>query len=150
MNTYWGTKVKTGENVLDGDTALIYMRIRHQTGGDTARVGRQQQVLKSIMTEMSSMNKTKLLSVVSELTKYVRTGYSSENLLTLATDALMNGWFNYKTVNMSFPDETCAVGSTIDGAWYWVVDFPLAAQDLQNAIFGKSNIVLLENREKWI
>lgn len=150
MNTYWGTKVKTGENRLDGDTALIYMRIRHQTGGDTARVGRQQQVLKSIMNEVGTMNKGQLISVISEMTKYVRTGYSSENLLSLATEAFVNGWFNYAVKNLSFPDETCAVDSTINGAWYWLVDYPIAAQGLQTELFGKSNIVLLENRRYWV
>lgn len=150
MNTYWGTKVKTGENRLDGDTALIYMRIRHQTGGDTARVGRQQQVLKSIMNEVGAMNKSQLISVISELTKYVRTGYSSESMISLATEAFTQGWLDYEVYNMSFPDENSAVDSTINGAWYWLVDFPLAAQGLQTELFGKSNIILPENREKWV
>lgn len=148
MNTYWGTKVKTGENVLDGATALIYMRIRHQTGGDTARVSRQQQVVKSVMNEVKHLNKTELVSLMTEIIKYVRTGYTSDEILSLAVDALLNGWFNYNINQLSFPEETYAKGETIDGSWYWKVDFPIAAQKMQTALYGKTNIILLQNRNK--
>lgn len=150
MNTYWGTKVKAGTNVIDGATALIFMRIRHQTGGDTARVGRQQQVIKSILNEIKNQSKTELISLVSEVTKYICTGYTSEQLLSLATDALLNGWLEYNMVQYSFPDDESAVGTTIDGIWYWKVDYPLVAQKMQWAFYGKTNIELYQDRESWI
>ena len=146
MNTFWGTSVHTGENVLDGATALIYMRIRHQTGGDTARVSRQQQVVKSVMNEVKNLNKAELVSLVAELLKYIRTGYSSDEILSLSADALVNGWFNYQVKQQSFPGEDCATGTTIDGIWYWKVDFPLAAQKMQNSLYGRTNIKLSEDR----
>lgn len=147
MNTFWGTKVKTGENVIDGATALIYMRIRHQTGGDTARVSRQQQVIKSVMNEVKTLNKTQLVSLVTEIIKYVRTGYTSDEILAISVDALLNGWFNYGINQLSFPDEDCATGTTIDGTWYWKTDFPLAAQRMQTALYGRTNIELLSDRK---
>ncbi len=150
MNAYWGTNVKTGINRIDGATALIFMRIRHQTGGDTARVGRQQQVIKSILNEIKNQSKTELISLVSEVTKYIRTGYTSDQLLSLATDALVNGWLEYNMVQYSFPDNESAKGTTIDGIWYWKVDYPLAAQKMQWAFFGKTNIELYQDRESWI
>lgn len=150
MNTYWGTKVKTGENRIDGATALIYMRIRHKTGGDAARVGRQQQVIKSILNEIKSQSKTELLSLVTEITQYIRTGYSSEQLLSLAADVLVNGWLEYDMVQYRFPDDESAVGTTIDGIWYWKVDYPVCAQKMQWALFNKTNIELFEDRASWI
>jgi hypothetical protein len=30
--------------------------------------------------------------------------------------------------------------------WYWAVDYPLAAQTLQKAIYGKTNIELSSDR----
>ncbi len=146
MNTYWGTKVKTGENVVDGATALIYMRIRHYTGGDTARVSRQQQVIKTVFNEMKKQSKTELIALMTELVKYVRTGYTSNEVLSLSADALTKGWFDYKIQQISLPDESCSTGTTIDNVWYWQVDYPLAAQKMQKAIYGKSNIILSEKR----
>ena len=150
MNSDWGASVKAGESRIDGATALLYMRIRHQTGGDSARVNRQQAVIKEIFKELKTLSKSELVSLISSITKYIRTGYSSEQMLSLATEALMNGWFDYTVKQVSLPDDTCSVGDIIGNVWYWKVDFPLAAQKMQYALYGKTNIVLKENRVSWI
>lgn len=146
MNIYWGTNVKVGENILDGATALIYMRIRHQTGGDVSRVSRQQQVVKAVISEMKQQSKTELVSLMTELIKYMRTGCTSNEVLAMTADAFIDGWFNYNINQISLPDDQCAVGEIIDDIWYWQVDYPLAAQKMQMALYGKTNIVLKENR----
>ena len=154
MNTYWGTDVTEGKNLLDGDTALIYMRIRHQTGGDEARVGRQQEVIKQIFARLKTEDTKSIVTLIAEITKYIRTGYTSQQMLALATDALVNGWFDYKVRQMSFPDGDSAIGFTVNesgsNVWYWRVDYPIAARSMQIAFYGKSNIVLEDNRKSWL
>jgi hypothetical protein len=39
---------------------------------------------------------------------------------------------------------------TIDTHWVWVVDYPLAATDVQNYIYGESMITLADNRTSWL
>lgn len=51
-NTCGFKHLTTGKNTLSGDEALIYMRIRKgNTGGDTARVNRQQTVIKQMLAK---------------------------------------------------------------------------------------------------
>ncbi len=154
MNTYWGTSVSVGANTLSGEDALIYMRIRHQTGGDEARVLRQQTVIKEILNKLKQFDKAKLLSVIGELVPYIRTGYNSNQMLSLAADALTNGWFDYKLIQTSFPNKNCAGEFTVkengNKVWYWKVDYPLAAQELQKLLYGTTNISLDKDRKSWL
>ena len=150
MNKFWGTKVKTGKNEINGDTALIYMRIRHQTGGDEARVTRQKQVLKAIIDKVKSKNNTQLASLITEIFKYIRTGYTSDQMLSLSAQALAGGWFNYEFNEFSLPDKECAGEITVKNIWYWKVDYPRAAQKLQLALYNKTNILFYPNRKDWI
>lgn len=154
MNTYWGTRVPVGKSTLSGADALIYMRIRHQTGGDSARVMRQQNVIKEILSKLKVLDKGELLSLVTKIVPYLRTGYTSNQMLSLAADAVVNGWFSYQIVQTSFPDEASAKGFTVlehdASVWYWKVDYPVAAQKLQLLLYGKTNITLNKNRTSWL
>lgn len=153
MNENW-TEMKSGLQHLNGEQALIYMRIRHETGGDEARVGRQQKVISKIIEKTQSYSKTKMISLVNAVIPYVRTGYSGTQAVSLATDALLKGWLNYSVKKVSLPDSDCSaefrVKETSGKIWYWKVDYPIAAQKMQTALYGKTNIVLDENRKSWI
>lgn len=158
MRNEWGcTRVDgAGEYTLKGEDALLYMRIRNGVGGDEGRVGRQQKVLKKVISMLSGYSKTALLGLIGDLTEHVRTGYTSNQMLSLATQALQEGWFDYKISQITTPveDET-AVGFTVKNSrgqkiWYWKVDFPLAAQRLQKALYGTTNITLEKDRKSWI
>ena len=146
--------MKSGTQHLNGKEALIYMRIRHETGGDEARVSRQQKVIGQILNKAKSYSKTKMISMVNTLIPYIRTGYTGTELVSLATDALVNGWLNYDLKKTSLPDSDCAAEFKVkEGSnkiWYWKVDFPVAAQKLQTALYGKTNIELDKNRKSWI
>ncbi len=150
MNTYWGTNVTNGQNNIDGETALIYMRIRHQTGGDEARVTRQKQVINAIINRLKTMNASSMASLVGEINKYLRTGYSSEELLNLVPQAVTGGWLNYSIKEFSLPDKECAGEITINNIWYWKVDYPRAAQKLQLALYNKTNVLFHTGRKDWI
>ncbi len=150
MNEFWGTNVSVGENEIDGATALIYMRIRHQTGGDEARVTRQKQVIKAIIDKVKSKSNTQLASFITEIFKYIRTGYTSDQMLSLSAQALTGGWFNYEFNEFSLPDKECAGEITVNNIWYWKVDYPRAAQKLQLALYNKTNILFYPARKDWI
>jgi LCP family protein required for cell wall assembly len=137
---------------VDGYHALTYMRIRKgATGGDTARVGRQQKVILYLMNKLRDSNVSEIMAAANAVIPYVRTGLTSENILAYAVTAVTEGWLKYDIKQLTLPDSTCSVSFTNpeDGGSYWKVDFPLSAQKLQNALYGKSNIVLDPNRKKW-
>ena len=150
MNTYWGTNVRLGENNLDGATSLIYMRIRHQTGGDEARTARQKQVIKAIINKLKEKNATSMATLIKNIGQYIRTGYTSEELLDISLKAIKDGWLNYNITEFSMPDKECAKEKTINGIWYWQVDYPRASQKLQLALYNKTNVLFYPDRKPWI
>ena len=78
---------------------------------------------------------------------YVKTSYSEAELVSLATKAVVGGWVHFQTEQYVVPDEASRKAHSGD-VWYWEVDYPLAAQTMQNNIYGKTNIVLNENRNR--
>lgn len=145
-------RLSTGKNTLSGQEALIYMRIRENIGGDEARVDRQQRVIKQMLAQAKSYGVSSMLSILNTMIPYIRTGLSSTDMLSYATNALTNGWLDYSIRQMSLPDNDCARGfrNTADHLWYWKVDYPVAARKLQLALYGQSNITLEANRKSWI
>ncbi len=145
-----------GTYLLNGEDALLYMRIRTGVGGDKARVGRQQKLLKQVLSMLSSYNKASLLSLITDLTPHVRTGYTSNQMLSLAAQALQEGWLDYQILQYTAPTEDqTAVGFTVKNSrgqkiWYWKVDFPLAAQQMQKTLYGTTNITLEKGRKSWL
>ena len=127
------------------------MRIRYNSGGDTARVNRQKTVITQVIKKMRGQSASTIASLILEISGYIRTGYSSNQMLSLATEALSNGWFNYNIKQLTLPDSQCSKGGFwVNKVWYWKVDFPVAAQKMQLALYGTSNIELDPNRKSWL
>lgn len=149
-----------GSKKLTGEQALAYCRIRH-IDGDDVRADRQKTVLMSVFNQLKSASVMKLTSVVSNLLPYVKTGFSKSEILSIGQYALKNGWLSYKIVTHTVPKNgtradgtpiTVCVGgkgSNFYNTWCWKVDFPLAAQVLQEKVYGKTNITLAENRPNF-
>ncbi len=150
LNSECGFNISSGENEFDGNQALVYMRIRKgNTGGDEGRTIRQQKVIKQILAGIRSYSKTSMLSLVNKLLPYVRTGYNSTELLGFAADAVVNGWLKYDIKQATLPGGNVRGECTINKIWYWKVDYPLAARELQLLLYGRSNIVLDADRKGW-
>ena len=140
-----------GTYVLNGHEALMYCRIRKgNTGGATARVSRQQELFTKLIGMAGELSRTQLISLVNALIPHIRTGLSSTDILGYAITALTDGWFDYEIKRVTLPDDNCATGMTVSGLWYWKVDFPVAAQKLQKALYGSTNITLAPGRKSWI
>jgi len=149
----WNVNPKGDTVHVNGAHALTFMRIRKGgTGDDQGRVARQRYVLSIILKTAMNFDIAKMMAVVQAIIPYVRTGLTSTDILAYATTALTEGWLKYEIKQVTLPDSSCAKGFTNpeDGAWYWKVDFPIAAQKLQKAIYGKTNIVLDPNRTSWL
>ncbi len=155
LNPSWKWKVTGSPQTfhVGGEDALLYMRLRKgDTGGDQGRVGRQQKVIKTLISEVKNYSTAQMISAVNAVIPYVRTGLTSTDILAYAVTALSEGWLNYDIKQITLPDNDCAkdFSNPADGGWYWKVDFPVAAQKLQMALYGQSNIKLDSNRKKWI
>lgn len=149
----WKIDVREQSMHVDGGHALTYMRIRKgNTGGDEARTGRQQKVMMTLVDMVKNYSTAQMVSLVNEVIPYVRTGLNSNDILAYAITALSEGWLKYEMKQLTLPDSTCCkpFKNPADGGDYWKVDYPVAAQKLQMALFGKSNITLDKDRKPWV
>lgn len=143
LNDFYGWDLQSGSSVtLNGDQALAYCRSRKCfADGDVTRTQNQRTLIMSLLRKMSTVETSEISGYVAKFYPYFETSYSENEIINLATKAVIGGWFNFTVQEKVFPGEDARTpysGST----WYWEVDYPLAAQQMQEFIYGKSNIEL--------
>lgn len=69
-------KLSPGHYVLKGKKVVDYMRIRYNSGGDTARNQRQRDLIIYVMDEMKNMDKKDILKFATKLMPTIKTSYS--------------------------------------------------------------------------
>ena len=138
----------SGEIQLNGEQALAYCRIR-QLDSDNARADRQKTCLKKIFEKVKDGSKVTLLKVVNSMIPYVKTGFSTNEIVSIAKYALSQGWLTYDVNMTSVPYNRInedGMGGTYYGAWVWRPDYPADSYYLQTLIYGKSSITLAQER----
>ncbi|MCQ2472342.1 MAG: LCP family protein [Clostridia bacterium] len=140
---------------LNGTQALIYSRIRY-LDSDVNRTGRQRKVIKSLIDSAKGATKGQLVNAYKKVAKYLRTGYTQSEVLSLVGAAVAQDWMSFEINEITLPAEqgvemmsTMLHPTSSPNAlqWVWIVDYPLCAQKLQLAIYGESNIILKEDRD---
>lgn len=136
-----------GDNVhLNGQQALWYCRIRKcDTDGDVSRTRRQRQFISAVIEKTKQVKLTQINDILDTLLSQVKTDCPTSKLISLATQALVGKWYDFEIVSNSLP----APENRLDysgAAWVWIVDYPADAKALQEKIYGKSNIVLNDER----
>lgn len=138
----------SGELRLTGEQALAYCRIR-KLDSDNARANRQKTCLTKIFEEVRGGSLTTMLKVVNKLLPYVKTGFSTNEIISIAKYALSQGWLSFDVKMTSVPDARInekGAGGIYYGAWCWKADFPQDANYLQTLIYGKASVVLAQRR----
>ncbi len=78
--------LKKGQQHLDGDKALQYVRFRHDKLSDFSRTERQRQFLKAVALKlMDGWNLIKLPDILREVVPYIETNMTSNDMLKLGT-----------------------------------------------------------------
>ena len=150
-NNRYKLSMPYGDDVtLNGEEALAFCRIRGcDADGDVSRTRRQRQVINAMINRVTNASVSDLNKYLNALLPYVYTGFSKSEILSLGMKAITNGWAFYERSELQIPTpETRTSGSM--GSWIWVIDYQLAAQTLQNELYGESNIVLEEGRTTLI
>ena len=150
-NNRYKLSMPYGDDVtLNGEEALAFCRIRGcDADGDVSRTRRQRQVINAMINRVTNASVSDLNKYLNALLPYIYTGFSKSEILSLGMKAITNGWAFYERSELQIPTpETRTSGSM--GSWIWVVDYQLAAQTLQNELYGESNIILEEGRTTLI
>ena len=137
----WGERV-----TLNGYQALTFCRIRHcDVDADISRTRRQRQFITALIERSKEVKMSQIDELLERFSPYIRTDCPKSELASLASQAILNKWYNYEIVSNSFPQEDERLDYS-GYAWVWIVDYPLSAYHLQNLIYGESNIILSDDR----
>ncbi len=134
---------------LNGAQALVFARIRHSDAdSDVSRTRRQRQVIMALINSAKGASLSQLSNALDTLFKYVKTDLTKMQILSYAAQALANGWMNYEIVQTPISDTDVFRTGYVGDESVVLMDFPLAAQRVQEAIYGEgeSNIVLEDGR----
>lgn len=135
---------------LNGEEALVFARIRKSdSDSDVSRTRRQRMVITSLIQSAKGASLSQLNDAVDVLFTHVKTDLNKMQIVSYAAQALANGWVNYEIIQHSFLSESDVFrGGNINGSSVVFIDYPLAAQKVQLAVYGDTNIILEEDRVK--
>jgi LCP family protein required for cell wall assembly len=147
LNRNYGFDIESGSAVrLNGDEALAYCRSRKcYNDGDVTRTANQRRVLLGLLNNATRVKASEVADYVATMMPYLESSYSEAEVISLGTKAIVSGWADYNVYQLVLPDEASRTAHSGD-VWYWEVDYPLAAQTLQHAIYGTTNITLNDDR----
>ena len=132
---------------LDGWEALVYARIRKSdSDSDVSRTRRQRKVIMALMESAKGAGVAQLNSALDMLFKYVKTDLTRMEILSYGVQGLTNGWLNYEVQQTTIADDDVFKTGYVGSASVVFIDFELAAQRIQTAIYGDSNITLADDR----
>jgi len=95
-NSYQVFAIKQGQHHLDGETALKYIRTRHDRNGDFARMKRQQQILIALKEKISSLHPLWNLAVVLNVWQTIKNHFKTN----LSIKNIKKFWKMAKDVNL--------------------------------------------------
>ncbi|MCR5151368.1 MAG: LCP family protein [Clostridiales bacterium] len=138
---------ESGEAVhLDGKHALVYSRIR-KLDSEIERTRRQREVISSLVKNIKASTLSDLNKAIETFLPYVSTNYKASEILSLATQAVGDGWLKYNIEGIAEPSEElrCGVKSYRTYTGYldvWIVDYIKAAREVQLMLYGKTNVAI--------
>lgn len=146
MNSVHKLNVKYGDNVvLNGEEALVFSRIRKcDPDSDVSRTRRQRMVITSLINSIKDASYFELNGMLKQLLPYVKTNLTENEILTYAAQALANGWLSYEIVETTLSDSSVFKTGYVGKSSVVFMEFPVAAQRIQTAIYGETNIVINE------
>lgn len=93
--------LQPGETLMNGQTAMEYVRFRADGAGDIGRIARQQKFIKAAVSQALSVNKiTKLPSLIRQGFSMMETNLSLKQLLTVANTVITKGISNFETATL--------------------------------------------------
>ncbi len=130
--------VDQGKQTLNGKDALFYVRFRSDSDVDFGRIGRQQEVVISLMEYLKSLSIKEKIKLVST---YYNQGIKTEANLTKITDYIKMGSADKDIIYENYRLQTYS--EVIDGLWYEL--YRQEDLDMIRNLFDKKEEMNLEN-----
>lgn len=130
INSYSGSRLKQGKQMLSGEQALYFSRFRGTASGDLARTNRQRIVLSTLLREYKNKSMTELLGLLDDILPMVTTDLSQDEILGYFTDYFPM-LASAEIVSERIPAEGDYYQAKIDGMAVCVPDIAASAEKLQ-------------------
>lgn len=103
INRECGSALTSGVQMLEGDEALTYARIRKlDADGDFSRTNRQRKVLNSLVTKFKDSSLSTMLNLLNEVLPMITTDMSQAQIVSLAT-SIFPSLSNLEVVSQRVP-----------------------------------------------
>lgn len=135
MKTTYTEVTQTGYQLLNGLQATAYCRIRYKKGNDFSRAASQREVIQAIIDKARKADLATLNKVVTEVSKYIYTSFSMEDVLGMLGDLP-----KYSIVEEGgFPKEDMRGSDTLGskGSCVFAVDLEDNVKWLHEFLFGE-------------
>ncbi|MGL6058109.1 MAG: LCP family protein [Culicoidibacterales bacterium] len=123
---------QTGVQLLNGEQALAYSRIRYASGGDYARTERQQEIITSVSQSLANKGLEGAIAAASQVLPYVETNIGLGKMIELGTSAFQIGLGNLS--QLRFPQDGTFTSGIDPSTGMWVINADLnqVASELQS------------------
>ncbi len=127
--------IKPGVNVMNGNAALMYCRMRH-LDNDLYRTQRQRKVIKAVVGKVAKTNLFKLMGIVKDVVPNIKTDLSRNKLISLGVGAALK-FLRYDIVQQQIPANGTWWDERIDGADVIAFDLEENCEILEQFVFEK-------------
>ncbi len=142
---YGNVKLEPGKQILNGEQALAYCRIR-KIDTDWQRTKRQRTVIQSIIKSAKSGNPFKLYKMINNSAPYLQTNISKSKLLSIGVKAL--SCLGNDMTEAKVPFDNTWQYSNIGGASVITIDVDSNKAMLEDYIYNKSADEINAENEK--
>lgn len=128
----------SGLQLLTGEQAVAYSRIRYVGNGDFERTERQQKVLQAMLNRINVASKVELTKLFLQISPYIETSLAKDEIISLAWNYLSEE--NMELEKMRYPlDGEWSADYTSGGAWIMNVDAIEQKKSIQDWIYNDIN-----------
>lgn len=126
----------TGTQVLDGQQALAYARIRKVGDGDYERTERQRRVIDLVTQKFKDLSVVKYPSVMTELSKHIKTNIEPTSILNYAYTVSKFESLKFNQLRIPVSDDISWGGIYKNKGWVLIVDKEQNSKIMQDFIFN--------------
>ena len=126
--------INPGVQILNGQQAVGYSRIRKAGNGDYERTERQRTVLTQIIKKMFTAKTSELPNIIDSFAPYIQTNIGPAYLLRLGMSVINSDMS--EVVQARFPTDEFSWGETIRSTWFLSYDSEETIEELHNFIFN--------------
>lgn len=134
---------KAGLQLLNGNQATAYARIRKVGEGDFDRAERQKNVLSALFAKIKDQDMSKYPDIAATLLPYVDTSMSAGEIVKTGIGVLKQGMGNIDWYR--FPLYGYCKGEMIKGVWYLTTDLAVTREQIHQFIYEDVKVEALKS-----